>query len=30
YVVQLGMPSFIIMIPDSPFAKHHLKMHAEL
>ncbi|CAF4229755.1 unnamed protein product, partial [Rotaria magnacalcarata] len=30
YVVQLGMPSFIIMIPDSPFAKHYLKMHAEL
>ncbi|CAF1076535.1 unnamed protein product [Rotaria sordida] len=30
YIVQLGMPSFIIMVPDSPFAKHYLKMYSTL
>ncbi|CAF4653454.1 unnamed protein product, partial [Rotaria sp. Silwood2] len=30
FVVQLGMPSFMIMVPDSPFAKHYSKMYASL
>ncbi|CAF1012765.1 unnamed protein product [Adineta steineri] len=30
FVVQLGMPSLMIMVPNSPFAKHYLKMHATL
>ncbi|CAF0878459.1 unnamed protein product [Adineta ricciae] len=30
FVVQLGMPSLIVMIPNSAFAKHYLKMFATL
>ncbi|CAF0911545.1 unnamed protein product [Adineta ricciae] len=30
FVIQLGMPSLIVMIPNSVFAKHYLKMFATL
>jgi len=30
FVVQLGMPSLTIMVPNSPFAKHYLKMYSTL